>query len=409
MNQLVDLCGADLLSSLDNVANYDDTLIKGWDACDDAVVPNASEAITRSVVTDKPSGITCADNFVADIDDQDLISAADSIAPVPVTSTSSPISMEDLTYKQIELYGPPRPEAQVTIIDLMHKEFSIDPHGMIIDLTHKESSDDQDGPSISNADRRNERSPLRTKRIVAVVNPTINTTEELAELERKLSSKSQEIQEFASSITQTSKDLAIFAAVVPFIGIIVKTIYDAVYDSENVARMKALEAEMNDLRADAIYLTQKQWQLELQIFDWQMKIAKANFDRNSIPDPIHLNEVQSSLSKIQKILIRLKEFWEVAQMLKYLEQKTFVGEDFIEDLADLKDEFLESIEAAKEAWSSFGAACKKASRMFKLQTKDAYKFLEVSPEREYESVKEQLQKIDPVQSVMSSDTPAISE
>ncbi|RXN38165.1 myosin heavy chain [Labeo rohita] len=169
-----DLCGADLLSSLDNVANYDDTLIKGWDACDDAVVPNASEAITRSVVTDKPSGITCADNFVADIDDQDLISAADSIAPVPVTSTSSPISMEDLTYKQIELYGPPRPEAQVTIIDLMHKEFSIDPHGMIIDLTHKESSDDQDGPSISNADRRNERSPLRTKRIVAVVNPTIN-------------------------------------------------------------------------------------------------------------------------------------------------------------------------------------------------------------------------------------------
>ncbi|RXN37836.1 myosin heavy chain [Labeo rohita] len=169
-------------------------------------------------------------------------------------------------------------------------------------------------------------------------------------------------------------------------------------------------------KADAIYLTQKQWQLELQIFDWQMKIAKANFDRNSIPDPIHLNEVQSSLSKIQKILIRLKEFCEVAHMLKYLEQKTFVGEDLIEDLADLKDEFLESIEAAKEAWNSFGAGCKKASRMFKLQTKDAYKFLEVSPsslskeqwQTEYESVKEQLQKIDPVQSVMSSDTPAIS-
>ncbi|RXN37837.1 potassium voltage-gated channel subfamily C member 1-like isoform X2 [Labeo rohita] len=49
-----------------------------------------------------------------------------------------------------------------------------------------------------------------------------------------------------------------------------------------------------------------------------MKIAKANFDRNSIPNPIHLNE----------------------------------------------------------AWSSFGAGCKKASHMFKLQTKNAYKFLE---------------------------------
>ncbi len=69
----------------------------------------------------------------------------------------------------------------------------------------------------------------------------------------------------------------------------------------------------------------------------------------SIPDPIHLNEVQSSLSKIQAILIQLKNFWEnVAQMLDYLEQKTFVGEYLIEDLSELKEEFLVSIETAKE-------------------------------------------------------------
>ncbi|KAL0147171.1 hypothetical protein M9458_057695, partial [Cirrhinus mrigala] len=231
-------------------------------------------------------------------------------------------------------------------------------------------------------------------------------TEELAEIKKKINSKSQEIQDFARSITKTSKGLGIFAAVVPFIGLIVKSIYDAVHDPENVAHMKALEAELNNLVADKTALKQKQWQLELQIIDWQMKFAKANFDRNSIPNPIHLNDVHSSLSKIQAILIQLKNFWEnVAQMLKYLEQKTFVGEDLIEDLVDLKDEFLKSIEAAEEAWSSFGACCKKASVIFKLQTKDAYKFLEVSPsslskeqwEREYESVKEQLQKIDPVQ------------
>lgn len=72
------------------------------------------------------------------------------------------------------------------------------------------------------------------------------------------------------------------------------------------------------------------------------------FSADSIPDPIHLNEVQSSLSKIQAILIQLKNFWEnVAQMLDYLEQKTFVGEDLIEDLAELKDEFLESIKTAE--------------------------------------------------------------
>ncbi|RXN38369.1 restin-like protein [Labeo rohita] len=203
-------------------------------------------------------------------------------------------------------------------------------------------------------------------------------TEELAELERKINSKNQEIQDFAKSITKTSKGLGIFAAVVLFIGLLVKSIYDAVHDPENVARMKALEAELNNLIADKTALKQNQWQLELQIIDWQMKFAKANFDRNSIPDPIHLNEVQSSLSKIQAILIQLKNFWEnVAQMLKYLEQKTFVGEDLIEDLVELKDEFLESIKAAEEAWSSFGAGCKKASVIFKIQAKDAYKFLEV--------------------------------
>lgn len=65
----------------------------------------------------------------------------------------------------------------------------------------------------------------------------------------------------------------------------------------------------------------------------------------------------------------------------------------------------------------FGAGCKKASVIFKLQTKDAYKFLEVNPsslskeqwQAEYESVKEQLQKIDPPQSVTYCNTPAISE
>lgn len=105
-------------------------------------------------------------------------------------------------------------------------------------------------------------------------------TEELAEIERKINSKSQEIQEFARSITQKSKGLGIFAAIVPFIGLLVKSIYDAVHDPKNVACMKALEAELNNFVAEKTALKQKQWQLELQIIDWQMKFAKANFDRS---------------------------------------------------------------------------------------------------------------------------------
>ncbi|XP_067233786.1 uncharacterized protein [Chanodichthys erythropterus] len=244
------------------------------------------------------------------------------------------------------------------------------------------------------------------------------TTEELAKTEKRINSKTQQIQEFAKSITKTSKGLGIFSALVPFIGLIVKSIYDAVHDPENVAQMKALEVELNILIADKTALKQKEWQIQLQLIDWQMKATKASFDLGSIPDPIHLKEVQSSLSKIHAILIQLKYFWEsVAGALDYLKQKTFVGEDLIDDLTVLKCEFLQTIKKAEQAWSIFGAGCKKASVIFKLQTKDAYKFLEVNPsslskeewEKEYESVKKQLENIDPPQCVTSSVTPAICQ
>nr|XP_055054324.1 restin homolog [Misgurnus anguillicaudatus] len=241
-------------------------------------------------------------------------------------------------------------------------------------------------------------------------------SKELAETEQKINTKSRELQEFVQSVTKTSKGLCIFSALVPFIGRIVKSIYDAVKDPENVATMKALEAELNNLMAEKTALKQKESELEFQIIDWQMQVSKASFERSSIPDPIHLRDVQSSLSKIQAILIQLKNFWEsVAQMLDYLEESTFVGEELIEDLSELKDEFLESIKAAAEAWGSFGEGCNKASVIFKLHTKDAYKFLEVSPsslskeewDKEYESVKEQLAELSPLKDVTDPETPAI--
>ncbi|XDV48121.1 hypothetical protein PO909_017595, partial [Leuciscus waleckii] len=202
------------------------------------------------------------------------------------------------------------------------------------------------------------------------------TTDELAETEKKISSKNHEIQEYARSITQKSRCLGIVAAIIPFIGPIVKSIYDAVHDPGQVAHLKALAAQLNILIADKTALKQKQWQVQLQIIDWQMKVAR---DRDSIPNPIHLPEVQKSLTKIHDILVHLKDFWaDVRVLLVSLEQATFVGEDLIEDL-HLKDEFLDSIKTATEAWNCFGADCKKASVIFKLQNKDAYRFLEVSP------------------------------
>ncbi|XP_067291137.1 chromosome partition protein Smc-like [Pseudorasbora parva] len=241
-------------------------------------------------------------------------------------------------------------------------------------------------------------------------------TKKLEETENKINRKNQEIQDYTKSISQTNTGLGIFAAIVPFAGLIVKSIYDAVNNPKDTEHMKALEAELNCLNAEKSDLKHEEGQLQLQINDWQKKAAEASFNLNSIPDPIHLNEVQKSLTQIQAILVQLKIFWGyVAQMLKYLEQNTFVGEYLIEDLADLKDEFLKTIEVASEAWSSFGEGCKKASVIFKLQTKDAYRFLEVSPsslskeewQKEYESVKKRLENIDPPKRLTSSGTPAI--
>ncbi|XP_039512314.1 uncharacterized protein LOC120467830 [Pimephales promelas] len=237
-------------------------------------------------------------------------------------------------------------------------------------------------------------------------------TKEIVEIDQKISSKTKEIQDYVRSITETDRDLGIVAAFVPFIGAIIKSIYDRVKDPDQVAHLKALEAELNVLIAEKTVLKQKQWQLQLQIIDWQMKVARASFERNSIPDPILLDKVQKSLSQIHGILVDVLNFWkDVENRLDSLKQKTFAGEDFLEEFDTFKDNFIDSIQKAKEAWRIFAVSCQQASVIFRLQTKDAYKFLEINPsslseeewERTYKSVKKQLEEIDrPQQRVTST-------
>ncbi|KAG1934280.1 hypothetical protein F2P79_019904 [Pimephales promelas] len=237
-------------------------------------------------------------------------------------------------------------------------------------------------------------------------------TKEIVEIDKKISSKTKEIQDYLRSKTKANGDLDIVAAVILFIGPISKSIYDLIKDPDQVAHMKALKAQLNVLIAEKTDLKQKQWEVQLQIIDQQMKVARAYFKRNSIPEPIHLDEVQKSLSKIRGILGDVLNFWEdVDNRLESLKQKTFAGEDFLEEFDIFKDHFIGSIQKAKEAWSCFSYDCQQASVMFRLQTRDAYKFLEVNPsslskeewERTYKSVKKQLEKIDrPQQRVAST-------
>ncbi|XP_036419872.1 uncharacterized protein LOC118803488 [Colossoma macropomum] len=145
----------------------------------------------------------------------------------------------------------------------------------------------------------------------------------------------------------------------------------------------ALESELNRLTAETISLEQEER------------------NKGSIPEPTHLGEVQCFLNKIQKILKKLKCFWEnVYNLLGTIKDQTFAGEDIVED-ADFKDVFLKSICTASEIWGFFGDSCNKAVQIFRVQSKDAYSFLEIDPaslsedvwQKEYDSVKDQLQQL----------------
>ncbi|KAI4904336.1 hypothetical protein NFI96_021884, partial [Prochilodus magdalenae] len=120
-----------------------------------------------------------------------------------------------------------------------------------------------------------------------------------------------------------------------------------------------------------------------------------------VPDSALLEDVQRYLSQIQNVLIQLKVFWEkVYNTVTNIRDKTFVDEELIDD-PDLHEDFLKSIQTATEIWERFGVSCDKAAQLFRVQSKEAYNFLEIDPvslsedvwKKEYEKVKGRLKAI----------------
>ncbi|KAG9282323.1 hypothetical protein AMEX_G964 [Astyanax mexicanus] len=234
-------------------------------------------------------------------------------------------------------------------------------------------------------------------------------------LEKQIQSKSSELEKHVREVTSKDKGLGIFAAVVPFIGAIVKSIYDSATGPGVAAKTKALENELNRLNSEKAALKQQEWTLQLKIIDEGMVLAKKKIELGVVPDPVHLGEVQQCLSKIQNILIQLKSFWQtVNSMLGVLKDKTFVDEDLIDD-PEVKELFVSSIQEATKVWRSFGCFCGEATNIFKQQIEGAYKFLESDPtslskeawELEYNSVKKQLENVNIVKSVCPPSVSAV--
>ncbi|XP_048031115.1 uncharacterized protein LOC125258260 [Megalobrama amblycephala] len=177
--------------------------------------------------------------------------------------------------------------------------------------------------------------------------------------------------------------------------------FDGHYDNDAII---AKQAEQTPLIAKKDSVRNKKWEINIKQTDFQLKLANCKIKQGEIPSPVHLKQAQKNLDQIRQILVDLNKFWEkVSALLGTLKDKTFAGDKLIEYLEDMKEEFLESIEEAKKCWNRFGAGCERAQGIFSVQSKTAYKFLEINPSslseaernKQYESIMEKLKKINP--------------
>ncbi|KAM9422841.1 uncharacterized protein ACWYII_020392 isoform 1-T1 [Salvelinus alpinus] len=202
----------------------------------------------------------------------------------------------------------------------------------------------------------------------------------LNEVNRKIHDADTELRELVNGIASRNKKFGIVAAVVPFLGFIINAIQKGVNNPGDSAAIELAKNKMNQLQQDKTRLSKNEWEAETEVMKSQMELTRAKFDLGSVPDPVHLAEVQTCLTRIQKILLQLRSFWEkIGVMVTNLQQKTFAGEDLIDVLSDFKEEFLYSLQVAEEAWKMFSRRCQSVMGMFSVQSKDAYKFLETSP------------------------------
>ncbi|KAK2870511.1 hypothetical protein QQF64_021513 [Cirrhinus molitorella] len=242
---------------------------------------------------------------------------------------------------------------------------------------------------------------------------------EIKESDKKIEKKNAEIQQFINSIINTKDEqllllqapvmmpgvapgVAIFSMIVPFVDSIMRFISKMVTSASQKSMISSLQTGLSELTSAQQRLKEQEWDIQNKLMDKQLQLAKLKIENGQMPSVSHLGEVQTCLSRIQQILLQLQKFWEnVGSLLDTLKQRTFAGETWIEELADMKEYFLESIDLAKEGWTEFGISCMKGKKIFSIQSNQAYKFLEISPsslskedwEKEYDNVKEKLEKI----------------
>ncbi|XP_077061428.1 uncharacterized protein LOC143714229 [Siphateles boraxobius] len=225
---------------------------------------------------------------------------------------------------------------------------------------------------------------------------------DIEEIEKTNQMKNSEIQKCAVNVSRKKHSVGILSSLVPHTPSFINSIYNAITAPGVDDKKYDLSVELSRLTSEKRKLQNKEAKLNVELIDLQLKLDSSNIKQGLIQaSVVHLKDVHSCLSEIQKILVQLKKFWEKVEfMLERLKNKHFVNE-FLTDDHDTRNQFLQSIEIAIKFWNTFGQNCQKANSILYVQSKDAYQFLETSPsslseghwKEQYETVMKKLNQI----------------
>lgn len=213
--------------------------------------------------------------------------------------------------------------------------------------------------------------------------------------------KNSEIQKCAVNVSRQNQSVGILSSLEPHVPSFINSIYNAIAAPGVDGKSLDLNVELSRLTSEKRKLQNEEGKLHVKLIDLQLKMDSSNIKQGVIQaSVVHLKDVHSCLSQIQKILVQLKTIWEkVGSLLECLKNKHFVDEFLIDD-HDMRDQFLQSIEIAVKFWNTFGQNCQKA-RILYVQSKDAYQFLDTNPsslseahwKEQYETVMKKLNQI----------------
>ncbi|KAL0154768.1 hypothetical protein M9458_049031, partial [Cirrhinus mrigala] len=103
--------------------------------------------------------------------------------------------------------------------------------------------------------------------------------EELGRVEQKLEEKKRVMESHIRDASRTSNGLSILVALVPFVGAIVKSIYDTVTGPGVAAKTQALSNEMSNLFSEKSNLRNKEWNIQVKLTDSQLRLASMKIEQ----------------------------------------------------------------------------------------------------------------------------------